>query len=49
MDKELDVKKSREFLLSKTVEALPYLTSRECVIVIDLLQYFRSVGMLEAE
>ena len=41
--------KGRELLLSTTVEALPYLTHRECMIAAELLDYFKSVGMLEAQ
>ena len=42
-------KKGRELLLSKTIEALPYLTHRECMVAAQLLDYFKSVGMLEAQ
>ena len=40
------VKRSRETLLSKTVEVLPYLTHRECMIAIELLEYFKNIGMV---
>ena len=40
------VKRSRETLLSKTVEVLPYLTYRECMIAIELLEYFKNIGMV---
>ena len=42
-------RKGRELLLSKTVEALPYLTHRECMIAAELLDYFKSVGWLEVQ
>ena len=38
---------SREILLNKVVDALPYLTGRECMILSTLLEYFKSVGLVE--
>ena len=38
---------SREILLNKVVDALPYLTGRECMITSNLLDYFKSVGLVE--
>ena len=40
------VKRGRETQLSKTVEYLPYLTYRECMIAIEMLEYFKNTGIL---
>lgn len=42
-------RKGRELLLSKTIEALPYLTHRECMVAAQLLDYFKGIGLLEAQ
>ena len=36
---------SREVLLSKIIETLPYLTDRECLLTCQMLDYFRSVSI----
>jgi hypothetical protein len=38
---------AREYLLKEVVDALPYLTGRECMITSNLLEYFKSVGLVE--
>ena len=38
---------SREILLNRVVDSLPYLTGRECMILSNLLEYFKSVGLVE--